>query len=76
MLNQLHQTKCKTLISTDDFCDSKVKDFGWNKFYPLNKLYRDGFIFPDGSLRFEFSIKKLNYLQRLKKAEQANEIAR
>lgn len=55
----------------------RVKDFGQNsrlragepKYYEYPRLARDGFIFPDGSLRFEFAVKKYNYRKRLEKAE-------
>ena len=30
------------------------------KFYAIDDLEKDGFIHPDGSLRFEFGIKKHN----------------
>ena len=30
------------------------------RFYPIANLAKDGFIHADGSLRFEFNIKKLN----------------
>ena len=55
------------------FSDYFVKDhnmcYGWYEFYHKNRLEKDGFIFPDGSLKFEFYVKKQNYQKRLKAAE-------
>ena len=42
------------------------------EFYRQDKLLEDGFIFPDGSLRFEFFIKKTNFMQRLQIANTTN----
>ena len=39
---------------------------GWEDFYPKVKLSRNGFIHDDGSLRFEFAVKKSNYRERFK----------
>ena len=39
------------------------------EFYAIADLEEDGFIHPDGSLRFEYSIKKRNLLKKLAEAE-------
>ena len=58
--------------------DAKEDDYGtehytgFGDFFPHDKLQRDGFIFPDGSLRFEFFVKKNNYQQRLELEKEKN----
>ena len=32
----------------------------WDKFYAIADLKKDGFIHPDGSLRFEYKVEKRN----------------
>ena len=32
----------------------------WQKFYAIADLEKDGFIHPDGSLRFEYKVEKRN----------------
>ena len=34
---------------------------GWGKFYATADLEKDGFIHPDGSLRFEYKVEKCNF---------------
>ena len=61
----------KPIQETSDFL-SYYSSFGYKEFYEISKLSEDGFIFPDGSLRFEFFVKKHNYMKRLEIAEAKN----
>ena len=40
------------------FANKPKEGRGWRKFYEKGKLEKDGFIHPDGSLRFEFKVRK------------------
>ena len=55
-----------------DFGSKHSYSHGMEKFYLQDKLSEDGFIFPDGSLRFEFFVKKHNYMKRLEISEAKN----
>ena len=55
--------------SSDDWTGLNETSLIWYKFYTIAYLEEDGFIHPDGSLRFEYSIKKRNLLKKLAEAE-------
>ena len=68
----------KLLHKKDALKDVKfetAKDFSRNSFFYFERFYKredlqaDGFIHPDGSLKFEFFIKRHNYRARLAKSE-------
>ena len=62
MLHSSDPTKNhKSEIGTDDY-KTDNDSIGYSTFYPKDKLSEDGFIFPDGSLRIEFYVKKNNYM--------------
>ena len=64
-------------ISEEKFDFTEVNEIGscQFKFYAKADLEKDGFIHPDGSLRFEFFVQKHNYMQRLELANQKIELA-
>ena len=65
MLNSQGKGSAKLQTAKRDFERKKTSNWGWTKFYLQSNLLDDGFIFPDGSLRFEFAIKKNNQRQQL-----------
>ena len=77
MINSANPTKnFFTAYRSNNYDTSHRFSYGERNFYLRNKLKEDGFIFPDGSLRFEFFVKKLNYRQRLETAKVENEAQR
>ena len=72
MLNSSDPLKYHEKQNTFDYEKNHSQSLGWLEFYSKNELHQDGFIFPDGSLRFQFFVKKNNYQQRLEAAEGKN----
>ena len=54
---------------TNDYKTYHISGYGLTQFYLKNKLSDSGFIFPDGSLKFEFFVKKHNNEKRLQIAQ-------
>ena len=50
-------------------CQKDRRPYGFDTFYPIDKLATDGFIHADGSLKVRFYVKKINYRLRLEEAE-------
>ena len=64
IIKMIHYSlKEKEFIQIRKFDWTGKDDFNWvlAEFYKSDELERDGFIHPDGSLRFEFEIIKKNY---------------
>ena len=67
--SMLHALDSRKNFETDDIvCDFTDKyNFGTgiNQFYRKDNIAENGFIFPDGSLRFAFFIKRNNFMKKL-----------
>jgi hypothetical protein len=61
MLHSSDRQKDFKYETTDDWTGQKNLNIVKDKYYPINDLAKDGFIHADGSLRFEFKIKKHNF---------------
>ena len=56
--NRQEDCKKKSII---DWTGKNETSLVWQKFYAIADLEKDEFIHPDGSLRFEYGIKKKNF---------------
>ena len=69
MLHSVYRINDFEYDSTNDCTGKDHYYFSIKKFYAIADLAKDGFIHEDGSLRFEFKIKKHNLLRKLELAE-------
>ena len=58
MLHSTDNSKDVRKEHTKDYGDDKKVSLLMEKFHPISDLAKDGFIHEDGSLRFQFFIKK------------------
>ena len=76
LLNSVDSDKDFGHFVTRDFESKHSEMFYHASFYQKDKLEEDGFIFPDGSLRFEFFVRKNNYRKRLEIAQERIKVDR
>ena len=64
MLHSSDSAKNKILESLNDLSDTEKVGFITELFYPISDIEKDGFLHQDGSLRFEFSVRKHNFMKK------------
>ena len=67
MLHKKDALKDVKFETTKDFSRNSL--FYFERFYKREDLKIDGFVHPDGSLKFEYFVKRHNYRARLAKSE-------
>ena len=75
MLHSTDRAKSKESDYTVDWTGINDQIYSEPQFYPIPDLKKDGFIHTDGSLKFEFQIKKQNYRKRAEEAQKRAEEA-
>ena len=60
MVHSTNRQKDFERESIDDWTGLNETSLVWDKFYAIADLKKDGFIHPDGSLRFEYKVEKRN----------------
>ena len=60
MLHSTNRQKDFEIEETFDWTGINETSMVWTKFYEIADLEKNGFIHPDGSLRFEYKVEKRN----------------
>ena len=60
MLHSKYRHKDIKKETINDWTGLNETSLIWYMFYPITDLKKDGFIYPDGSLRFEYKVEKRN----------------
>ena len=70
MVHPLDRSQDMINESQKDWGNGNNKTIVSRKFCLLEDIEKEGFIYPDGSLKFELEIKKHNYRKKLGEAEE------